>query len=292
MRVQCNMMVNKVAAQGLSLSRVLLFLLITGALFPLQLLAMTRGWRLAVLLPMFYHRQITRVFGFRTTVKGTILRASSTLFVSNHISYSDIFLLGGVVPGNFVAKSEVAGWPLFGFLAKLQRTVFIERQTRRSAEQRDVITERLQSGDSLILFPEGTSGDSLHVLPFKSALFSVADQKINGKPVLVQPVSLSYVRLNGIPLGRAFRPFFAWYGDMELAGHLWTMLGLGIVDVVIEFHDPVTLDQFGSRKHLANHCHTVIARGVALANGGRLIGDHPPIAAPHPHRANTVTAAS
>ncbi len=283
MRVQCNMMVNRVAAQGLSLSRVLLFLLITGALFPLQLFAMARGWRLAVHVPMFYHRQIARLFGFRVTVKGTLSAVPSTLFVSNHISYSDIFILGGIVPGCFVAKSEVATWPLFGFLAKLQRTVFIARQSRRSAEQRDVMTDRLQAGDSLILFPEGTSGDSLHVLPFKTALFSIADQEIDGRPVEVQPISLSYVRLNGIPLGRAIRPLFAWYGDMELAGHLWTMLGLGTVDVVIEFHEPVTLQQFGSRKHLASHCERVIARGVALANGGRLsLG--PPDAASHRNR--------
>jgi 1-acyl-sn-glycerol-3-phosphate acyltransferase len=192
-----------------------------------------------------------------------------TLFVCNHTSYIDIEALGAVVPGCFVAKSEVAGWPGFGLLAKLQRTIFVERRAQRTAGQRDVMAERLAAGDNLMLFAEGTSNDGNRVLPFKSALFSVAEQPINGSPVTVQPVSIAYTRLDGMPLMRHMRPLFAWYGDMELAGHLWTLLGTGDITVVIEFHSPVTMDQFGSRKALATHCHQVIAAGVSAAIHGR-----------------------
>src|SRR3546814_20751956 len=131
------------------------------------------------------------------------------------------------------------------------------------------MTRRLEAGDDLVLFPEGTSGDGNRVLAFKSALFSVAERRPQGEPLTVQPVSIAYTRLDGLPLGRYLRPFFAWYGDMELGPHLWHAIGLGRVTVMVEFHEPVTLDQFGSRKALSDHCHDVVSRGVAAALSGR-----------------------
>jgi 1-acyl-sn-glycerol-3-phosphate acyltransferase len=107
------------------------------------------------------------------------------------------------------------------------------------------------------------------VLPFKSALFSAAESAAGDAPVVVQPVSIAYVRLNGVPMGRLYRPFFAWYGDMEMAPHLWTLLGFGIATVSVEFHEPVLASAFPSRKALAAHCRSVIAEGVARALSGR-----------------------
>src|SRR3546814_4926008 len=97
------------------------------------------------------------------------------------------------------------------------------------------MTRRLEAGDDLVLFPEGTSGDGNRVLAFKSALFSVAERRPQGEPLTVQPVSIAYTRLDGLPLGRYLRPFFAWYGDMELGPHLWHAIGLGRVTVMVEF---------------------------------------------------------
>ena len=97
------------------------------------------------------------------------------LFAANHVSYLDITVLGSLLDASFIAKTEVAGWPLFGWLARLQRSVFIDRRARSTAHQRDSIAARLAAGEALILFPEGTSGDGNRLLPFKSALFSVAD---------------------------------------------------------------------------------------------------------------------
>ena len=194
------------------------------------------------------------------------------LFACNHTSYTDIAILGSLLPASFVAKAEVAGWPLFGILAKLQRTVFVARRGARAAEQRDEMIRRLERGDNLILFPEGTSSDGNAVLPFKSALFSVAQVKPNGRPLRVQPVSVAYTRLDGMPVGRALRPYFAWYGDMTLAPHFWQVAGLGPATVDVVFHEPVTIDRYGSRKQLADHCYEVVAAGVSAANAGRLDG--------------------
>ena len=141
----------------------------------------------------------------------------------------------------------------------------LDRRVRSTAQQRDEIAGRLASRDALILFPEGTSGDGNQVLPFKSALFSVAD----GVPLAVQPVSIAYTRLDGMPIGRYLRPLFAWYGAMALMPHLWTVVGLGTIEIVVEFHPPTTLAECGSRKALALYCRERIVGGVAAALSGR-----------------------
>jgi 1-acyl-sn-glycerol-3-phosphate acyltransferase len=191
------------------------------------------------------------------------------LFVSNHCSYLDITVLGSLVPASFVAKADVARWPLFGTLAKLQRSVFVDRQSFRAVKHRDEMSERLEAGDNLILFPEGTSNDGNRVLPFKSSLLSVAELEPGGRPLTVQPVSIAYTMLDGLPMGRYLRPFFAWYGDMDMASHLWQWAGLGRLTVVVRFHEPVTLARFGSRKVLSEYCHAVISRGLSEALAGR-----------------------
>ena len=229
----------------LSLVRLATYLGFTLCLMPIQALAVARRWRLAVTLPLFYHRHAAAILGLRVEVHGRCSTDEPTLFVANHISYADMEVFGSVIPGSFIGKSEVGTWPLFGALARLQRTVFIDRRVRSSAAQRDSLAERLQEGGNLILFPEGTSNDSLHVGAFKSALFAAAEVKSGGRAVTVQPVSIAYTRVNGIPLGRDLRPFFAWYGDMALAGHLWQMAGFGIIDVVVQLYPPVTIDKFG-----------------------------------------------
>jgi 1-acyl-sn-glycerol-3-phosphate acyltransferase len=246
-----------------------LYLAFTALLLPVQAIALAIGAPLSRRLPLFYHRWCVRLLGFKLEISGEMSTAHPTLFACNHASYLDITMLGAVIPGSFIAKSEVAGWPLFGTLAKLQRTVFIQRKRTEAAGQRDGIKERLKAGDSLILFPEGTSSDGNRTLPFKSALFSVADLEVNGGKLIVQPVSIAYTKLDGIAIGRALRPFFAWYGDMDLAPHLWRVLGLGTATVDIRFHPPRTMSDLGSRKALADYCHTAVAHGVADAISGR-----------------------
>ena len=247
-----------------------LYLLWTLLLIPVQGLVVVLRSPLRYRIPLVYHRGCAAILGIGMGVRGKGAADGPVLFVSNHSSYLDITVLGSVIPASFVAKSEVAGWPFFGALAKLQQTVFVERKARAGVErQRDELGARLDSGDNLILFPEGTSSDGNRTLPFKTALFAVAARRIGDRPLTVQPVSIAPTRLDGIPMGIAFRPYYAWYGDMDLAPHLWTVFTLGRMTVEVEFHPPVTIDGFSSRKALADHCQRAVAQGVERAVSGK-----------------------
>ncbi|UEM21187.1 1-acyl-sn-glycerol-3-phosphate acyltransferase [Skermanella mucosa] len=253
----------------LGVARLAVYGAFTVLLMPVQALLVWLRSPLRHRLPRAYHAACARILGLQVAVTGRPLLARPTLVVSNHSSYLDIIVLGSLIPGSFVAKTEVGGWPFFGLLAKLQQTVFVDRKARNAGTHRDDMRGRLEDGDILILFPEGTSSDGNRTLPFKTALFSVAALRVDGRPIQVQPVSVTAVKLDGIPLGRALRPFYAWYGDMELAGHVWRMVKLGRVTVQVEFHEPVDVEAFGSRKALAEHCWRVVAAGVDRAVSGR-----------------------
>lgn len=258
-----------IGSPTIAIFRLLAYAALTLACMPVQALALLLDLRLKNRFPMWYHQRCCRVLGIRIERRGRKSRKHPTLYVSNHVSYFDISVLASLIDGSFVAKAEVAGWPVFGWLARLQRSIFIERDAKRAAAHGKEMTQRLEEGDSLILFPEGTSGDGNWVLPFKSALFAAAEYRPRNEPLPVQPVSITYTRLDGVPMGRYLRPLFAWYGDMGLARHLWQAAGMGSLTVVVEFHPAVTFDEFGSRKELSAHCQEAVARGVAAALSGR-----------------------
>lgn len=208
-------------------------------------------------LPWLFHRALARALGIRIITHGAPARRKGVLFIANHVSWADIPVLGARIPAAFVAKSEVGEWGLVGWLATLARTVYVERGRRSSAgEQRNVIADRLAAGDSIILFPEGTNSDGTSVLPFKSALFAVTD----GLPdALIQPVTIAYTRVNGMPVTRMRLPDLAWVGETELMPHAVGFMGLGRVRAEIRFHTPVRAADFTDRKALALYCHTMIA---------------------------------
>ncbi len=220
--------------------------------------------------PRFYHGICARLCGFKLDIRGQHKHDGPTLFVCNHTSYLDITVLGGIIEGTFIAKQEVADWPFFGLLAKLQRSIFVDRRASQVLRDRRELIARLEEGSDLILFPEGTSSDGNRTLPFKSALFAVAETEIDGQPIRVQPVSVSCTHLDGIPLGRGLRSVYSWFGDMDLVTHLWSMVRLGDLTITVIFHPPVTFREFGSRKTLADHCWNQVANGVSDANSGRI----------------------
>ena len=263
-----------------ALSRLVAFLLWTALLSPVQVLALRlRAFGiapgLALSVPVLFHRGLLRILGITVEIRGAAPAPAPVLIVSNHVSWLDIVILSTVRPLSFVSKAEVADWPFFGWLSRLQRTLYVERERRHKAgEHRDGIAARLAEGDALVLFPEGTSGDGNRLRPFKTALFSAAETKVarpDGtlRPVLVQPWTIAFTGLNGMPMGQDMRPFFAWYGDMELAPHLWQMVQLGPFTVKVELHPPVTLDDFANRKVLAAHCQHDVAKGLSRALAGR-----------------------
>jgi 1-acyl-sn-glycerol-3-phosphate acyltransferase len=190
--------------------------------------------------------------------------------VSNHTSWLDIPVLSAVAPVSFVAKKDVARWPFVSTLAKLQRTVFVDRE-RRSAVGATAgeITQRLVAGDAVVLFAEGTSSDGNRVLPFKTSLFAAAkpsaragERPADGEGAVVQTLSLVYTRLHGVPLGRSARPGVGWYGDMEMQAHAWSLLKAGPLDVRIRIGAPIPLDAFVDRKDLARRSEEEIRENV------------------------------
>jgi 1-acyl-sn-glycerol-3-phosphate acyltransferase len=275
---------------------VAMFLIVTLSTIPYQSLALRFGWKSRKTFPQRYHRLMARLFGIRIKILGTPVTDQGVLIVGNHTSWLDIIIFSTIGRVSFVAKSEVATWPLFSTLARLQETVFVDR-TRRSAtgESRDQIRERLLAGDTLVLFPEGTSNDGNAVLPFKSALMGAVEARVDDgkggqRAVLVQPVSTAYVGLHGMPMGRENRPLYAWYGDMELVPHLWEALQTGPIDVIVEFHKPMNVDELGGRKQLAAKAEGVIRRAQTRALAG-FTGPTPAEAVAQPAAASVLAPA-
>lgn len=239
-----------------------LFAGLTVPLMPLQQLFIWLWPGMARRFPMHYHRLVCRLLGIGLEVKGTPPEEGPLLIVSNHVSWIDIMVLSAVAPLSFVAKREVARWPFFGTLARLQRTVFVDRDRRHATgNSRNEMKERLLAGDILVLFPEGTSSDGRRVLPFKSSFFGAADTE----GVLVQPVSLAYRGHRNLPMNRRLMPAYAWYGDMDLAPHLMEALSSGPIEVTIVCHPPLSLSGEMNRKALARHAEAEVRRGLTLA---------------------------
>lgn len=252
-----------------SFLRLMVYVCWIGGSIPVQAVAVLLNLDFAKRFPLIVHRVCVWLMGAKVIVRGRQVKQGPCLFVANHASYADISIIGGQIKGSFVAKQEVAGWPIFGICARLSRCVFVDRKARFALKQSEQMKKRLQDGDSLILFPEGTSSDGNRVLKFRSSLFSAAEIEIDGKPVTVQPVSIAYTHLDGIPMGRHLRPFFAWYGDMEMFSHLWQLVGIGRATVILEFHEPVTIAEFKSRKALSQYCEETVRAGVSSALAGR-----------------------
>ena len=240
----------------------------------MQLIAVFTNRRIANRIPHLYHRLCCRLMGARVERVGVASAAQPTLFVVNHVSWLDIMALAASAEVSFIAKREVRAWPFFGWLALLQRTVFVARDPRKVAGERDDIASRLAVGDNLVLFAEGTSSPGTTVLPFKSALFAVA-QANPDMALMIQPVSISYIRLAGMPVGRMARSLrlVRRYGSRP--AFCLRVFGLGRFTVRLEFHEAVDARGFASRKTLAQHCELLISAGVAAAHAGRAAPPEP-----------------
>jgi 1-acyl-sn-glycerol-3-phosphate acyltransferase len=269
------------------------FLGLTLPLMPVQAVFVRTSPRLARWFPHWYHRQVCRLLGVRLHIEGAVAHGKPVLLVANHSSWLDIPVLSAVAPLSFVAKKEVGGWPFVSALARLQRTVVVDRE-RRSAvgDTAGEMIARLSEGDAVVLFAEGTSSDGNRVLPFKTSLFAAAKPSKgvgsrSAADAVVQSVSVVYTKLHGVPLGRADRPMVGWYGDMEMTSHAWALLGAGPIDVAIHVGDPVPLADFADRKELARRTEGEVREGVVRILRHRdgneaLVVVRPPEACPRP----------
>lgn len=246
-------------------------LAVTAVGIPLQWLSLKLKLPVRRTIPVLYHRFLLAALGVRVRVEGEPATGRPLLILSNHSSWLDIPVLGSRLPLFFVAKSEVEGWPLVGMLARFQRTVFVNRQRRQEtgAVNRE-IAERLKEGDPVVLFAEGTSSDGNRVLPFRTALVgAVRDAFEDADEVTVQPLSIAYVRLQGLPMGRVHRAKAAWFGDMDLAPHLLEVLRHGAIDVVMTFGPPLTIDADHDRKSVTRESEAIVRRQLVDSLSGR-----------------------
>lgn len=250
--------------------RLVLVLSWTLVCIPLQSVCLLLPGRPKIAFARAYWAIFTRLLGLQVQVIGK-LPASPTrpvLFVSNHSSWVDIPVLGGVLDGCFVSKSDVARWPVISTIARLGRSVFVSRQRGATARERDEMRARLAVGDNLVLFPEGTSSDGSRVLPFRSAFFALAEPR-SQHPPLIQPISVVYDRLGGLPTGRASRPVFAWYGDMDIASHFWRLGQQSGLRATVLLHTPMEPAEFADRKALSLAVWRSVADGAATLRQNR-----------------------
>jgi 1-acyl-sn-glycerol-3-phosphate acyltransferase len=244
--------------------------MLTAALMPLQGIAVALGLPARRRIPWVYHRAICKIFGVRLTVHGAPIADQPLLIVSNHISWLDISVISALSPVVFIAKHEVANWPFFGLLAKLQRSIFVNRTRRRkTAEVNAEIGRRLAQGDPVLLFAEGTSSDGNRVLPFRSALVGAARDALTAadhvRRIWIQPLSLAYTGQLGLPLGRQHRPLIAWYGDASLLPHLVEVARRGAVDVTVTWGAPLAFDENSDRKTVTRGLEATVRRLTASA---------------------------
>jgi lyso-ornithine lipid O-acyltransferase len=218
-----------------------------------------------VVFARLYWAGICRCIGLSVHRMGGVPQRSQVpgrrvVFVANHASWLDIPVLGGRLEACFVSKDEIARWPGVSVVARLGRTVFVSRTRGATGRERDDMRTRLTEGDNLLLFAEGTSSDGSRVLPFRSAFFSVAAGE---DPPLIQPVSVVYDRLAGMPTGRNRRPVFSWYGDMNLATHFWQFAQWTGLRATVLLHPPLDPRDFADRKALALAAWDAVANGAA-----------------------------
>ena len=213
--------------------------------------------------PMRYHRTVCRLIGLRIDLRGAVCEARPLLIVSNHVSWLDIPVIGSLVPLSFVAKQEVARWPVFGLLARMQRSVFIDRSRRGTHEANHALAQRLMAGEVIVLFAEGTSSDGNRVLPFKTPILGAAERAVREShlaEVAVQPMAIAYTRRHGLPIDRAGRPSYAWYGEMDLLPHIWGVLTHGPIDVSVALGPVHPATEFADRKALARALEAEVRR--------------------------------
>ncbi len=232
----------------------LLCLLLTLVLLPLQALLRLMRLKTADHISRTYLMLVCKILGVKITLEGDI-GTTPSLIVANHVTWLDIPVIGSLWPVYFVAKKEVGTWPLISSLAKLQNTIFVDRNRRQSTlASRNEIRARIQKGDTVVLFPEGTSNNGRQVLPFKSTFFSVVEKTT--LPAIA--LTLIYQTQRRLPLTRRQGPSVAWVGDTELLPHLWNFFKSGPIEVRVIVHPSIQSADFQNRKIMSKATHGLI----------------------------------
>ncbi|MGH1404869.1 MAG: lysophospholipid acyltransferase family protein [Alphaproteobacteria bacterium] len=242
------------------------FAVLTLVIIPLQSisLAISKG-KSAYIFPWIWHNCVCMIFRIKVIQKGLPDTKSQTVYMSNHLSYLDIPVMASALRASFVAKKDVAGWPVFGFLSKLQQTAFISRDRADAKQGKDTLDSMLSDRKSLIIFPEGTSTDGREVRPFKSSLFSIVFKE-DLKNIMVQPVTIKMENVDKKEVStQEIRDLYAWHIDMDtpLEQHLWLFAKGTGATISLTFHQPIKAHEQENRKTLAKLCHERVSNGLA-----------------------------
>ena len=240
----------------LTIFLVLIFLIFKAILKPLNLNY-----------PVFFIRKlwsilILRLFGLKLKVIGK-QSYNSTIFVSNHISWTDILVIQSVLDIIFVAKSDVKKMPGLGFLAGIANTVFIDRNPQKISKDSLILKKKIEKGELICFFPEGTSTDGLRVLKFKSGFFQLLFDGIynqNKYIKKVQPLSIYYKVYNE----NLSKDFYGWWGSMSIISHITKILCLSSGSVELKFHDSLNSEEFNDRKEIALAAENTIAKYISF----------------------------
>jgi len=224
---------------------------------------------------MLFHKWCCFIFNIKIHKVGQDAHRKNhpVIYLCNHISYLDVIVLGSFIDGCFVAKSEVSGWPGFGFLAKLQKTIFIVREKSALLKSRQSIADAMNKDHDIILFPEGTSTDGWDVMQFKAGLLGIFfpdDKNIGGDHAvidnaLIQPVAIKHLKTNNIAVTKDrqdLRDLYAWYGDMELVPHLWALSRTLRTDVEVTLLPALSANDFVHRFDIANAAQERVAKVI------------------------------
>lgn len=256
---------------------VFVFLPFLLVVIPSQALIVALGLPFWPVLPRLFHRLGCVFLGLRITLIGAPATGRSTLLVSNHVSWTDIVAIGSVADVTFVAKREIRDWPFVGMMANLQKTIFADR-TRRSSTGRtaEAMGNHMAGGNAVLLFAEGQSDIGTHVLPFRSALIGAAQHAMieaGARDVVIQPVTIAYTRLQGLPVSRNERSLIAWIKSKSIRQNIAEILTGPVKDVVVAFGAPMPLNAGDDRKAVSKAAETEVrAMLVALNRGGALPG--------------------
>ncbi|MGH6851888.1 MAG: lysophospholipid acyltransferase family protein [Methylocella sp.] len=234
-----------------------LVLLLFLSLAPLQWLALRRRWPLRLWLPVAFGRTLAALLRLRVFMKHAPPPHGPRLIAANHVSWLDIVVLCSVEPVCFLAKREVEAWPVVSAFARLQETVFVDRQRRRSIPAANAaMARRMLAGRSVLLFPEGTTGDGSALRKFHSSHFAAARDLLatasDIETVCVQPVALRYSSSAA-----------AWLGDAALLPHLWSRLKGEPIRCDLAFGKPLAYGRGENRKAIAGGAASAIAGMLA-----------------------------
>jgi 1-acyl-sn-glycerol-3-phosphate acyltransferase len=236
---------------------------------PLQFLVSRSPW-FNNQIPRWFHSMGAIFLGMKVKVVGEPAHDRATLIVSNHISWTDIIAVGSKADVTFVAKSEIRDWFFVGFMGSLQRTLYVDRKKRTDARRvSQEMGKRMASGGAVLLFAEGQSDLGTHVLPFRSALIGAAQhamEEAGAGEVMIQPLTIAYTKLQGLPVGRTDRSLIAWIKSKSVKQNIREIFTGGTREVTLAFGTPRPLSAGADRKLLARETENEVRRMLVALN--------------------------